>query len=116
MLTEQGIRVCAPIHDAVIIDVPLTELKARLAEARRMMAKASALVLDGFALTSDKMYITEMTPWEDARGKKLWEKLVKHLLHPPAPDTKDEHLPGIEDSSLLYPGCQVIISEVVRHG
>jgi DNA polymerase I len=79
MLTEQGIQVCAPIHDAVLIEAPTADIKEVTASAESIMAEASAVVLGGFTLNSDRMYITEMTPWKDARGKELWDKLIRRL-------------------------------------
>lgn len=115
MLTEQGIRVCAPIHDAVLIEVPVTEMDALAAKAQRIMAEASALVLDGFTLSSHKMCITETTPWKDEKGKELWDKLIKHLPDLPAPDTNDYLSLGIDDSSPVSSGCEVVLCEVPRH-
>jgi DNA polymerase I len=79
MLTEQGIQVCAPIHDAVLIEAPIADIKEVTASAESIMAEASAVVLGGFTLNSDRMYITETTPWKDASGKELWDKLIRRL-------------------------------------
>ena len=32
VLTEHGIRVCAPVHDALLIEAPLEEIDQRVAE------------------------------------------------------------------------------------
>jgi DNA polymerase-1 len=100
MLTEQGIRVCAPIHDAVLIEAPVAEIDAVVAKAQDIMAEASALVLDGFTLSTDKMCITETTPWKDEKGKQLWDKLIKHL---PAtsPEVADDSRLEIDDFFLV---------------
>lgn len=45
MATEAGIRVVAPVHDAVLIEAPLDELDARAAEMQALMRRASAIVL-----------------------------------------------------------------------
>ena len=34
LMTEAGIRVCAPVHDAVLIEAPLGELEARVKQAQ----------------------------------------------------------------------------------
>jgi len=51
-LTETGVRVCAPVHDAVLIEAPCGEIEAVADHAQREMARASAWVLDGFELRS----------------------------------------------------------------
>ena len=48
--TEQGIEVCALIHDAVLIAAPLDRLEADAARMQAAMAKASRIVLAGFEL------------------------------------------------------------------
>lgn len=95
MLTERGVRICAPIHDAVLIEASVTEIDAVVAKAQGIMAEASALVLDGFTLSTDKMDITETKPWKDEKGKELWDRLMKHL--PPASSgTSDACEPEID--------------------
>ena len=37
LMTEAGIRVCAPVHDAVLIEAPLEELDERVAQAQELM-------------------------------------------------------------------------------
>ena len=51
--TEQGIEVCALIHDAVLICAPLDRLDADVERMRDCMAKASRIVLAGFELRTD---------------------------------------------------------------
>ena len=51
--TEQGIEVCALIHDAVLIAAPLDQLDPDIERMQAAMAKASRVVLDGFELRTD---------------------------------------------------------------
>ena len=44
LMTEAGIRVCAPVHDAVLIEAPLEELEARVKQAQELMREASRQV------------------------------------------------------------------------
>ena len=48
LATERGIRVCAPIHDAILIEAPLPELEDAVAAAQMAMTEASEAVLDAF--------------------------------------------------------------------
>ena len=69
---EEGIKICATMHDAVLIEAPLDELEAQTAAMQSCMAEASRLVLDGFELGSDAGY----TRYPDAFGKRqdpMWE-------------------------------------------
>ena len=40
-MIKDGIEVCAPVHDAVLIEAPLEELEAKVKKAQYLMAKAS---------------------------------------------------------------------------
>jgi hypothetical protein len=73
LATERGVRVCAPIHDAILIEAAEDELEHAIAEAQRAMSDASALVLDGFRLHSDTRPIIYPARYEDERGKEMWE-------------------------------------------
>jgi DNA polymerase-1 len=67
-----GIRICATIHDAILIEATLDELEEQTAVMQSRMAEASRLVLDGFELGSDAEY----TRYPDAFGKRqdpMWD-------------------------------------------
>src|SRR5690349_5168365 len=44
LATERGIRVCAPVHDALLIEAPLEHLDAHAAAMQQAMREASRLV------------------------------------------------------------------------
>ena len=52
--TENGIAICAPIHDAVLITAPLDRLDEDVERMRSYMAEASRIVLDGFELRTEE--------------------------------------------------------------
>jgi hypothetical protein len=114
LLTEQGIQVCAPIHDAVLIEVPVADMVPILAKVQDIMAAASAVVLDGFILSTDKMCITETTPWEDEKGKRLWDCLIKCLLPSPSAVNDDRELRFV-DSSAMSSSRELTYCESVCH-
>jgi hypothetical protein len=51
--TEKGIKICAPVHDALLIEAPLQDLDLAISETQAAMAKASSIVLEGFELKTD---------------------------------------------------------------
>ena len=71
--TERGIKVCAPIHDAILIEAPLEELHSKVAAAQEAMSDASDTVLDGFKLRTDVKIIRYPDRYMDRRGVKMWE-------------------------------------------
>jgi hypothetical protein len=71
--TEQGVRVVAPVHDALLIEAPLDALAATVATAQECMRKASELVLAGFPLRSDAKVVRYPDRYQDPRGIKMWD-------------------------------------------
>ena len=80
MATETGITVCAPVHDAIIIEAPLEQLDQVIEQTKMIMAEASAIVLDGFRLNSDADVICYPDRYSDERGVKMWDT-VTGILH-----------------------------------
>lgn len=78
-LIEAGIRVCAPVHDALLIEAPLEDLNSAIATTQALMGEASRIVLDGFELGSDAKVIRYPDRYMDKRGTKMWN-LVMGLI------------------------------------
>lgn len=79
LATERGIKVVAPVHDAVLIEAPLDQLDATAAEMQSLMLQASAIVLGGFELRSDVKFIRAPDRYVDERGTVMWN-IVQELL------------------------------------
>jgi DNA polymerase I-like protein with 3'-5' exonuclease and polymerase domains len=75
LMTEGGIRVCAPNHDAVMIEAPLSRVDETVAEAQRLMAQASEIVLDGFALRTSVRIAKAPDRWSEPRGAIIWSAI-----------------------------------------
>lgn len=80
LATEQGIEVCAPVHDAVLICAPLDRLDADVARMQGAMREASRVVLDGFELGTDAEIVRYPNRYADPRGAVMWERVMK-LIH-----------------------------------
>ena len=79
-MTEAGIRVCAPVHDAVLIEAPLETLDDQIAQARELMARASRDVLEGFELSTDvEIFRYPERYCDEDRGKAFWEMVMEEL-------------------------------------
>ena len=76
LLTEAGIRVCAPVHDALLIEAPLAELHQAIAITKTLMLEASRVVLDGFELGSDVKEVRYPGRYMDKRGVVMWDKVT----------------------------------------
>jgi hypothetical protein len=75
--TEQGVEVCALIHDAVLIAAPLDQLDHDIERMRAAMAKASRVVLDGFELRTDVHVVRYPDRYQDQRGEVMWQRVMK---------------------------------------
>jgi DNA polymerase family A len=79
-VTEAGIRVCAPLHDALLIEARLDDLDSTILETQRLMGEASAIVLDGYALRTDAHCARYPERLGDTRGQMIWstfESVIK---------------------------------------
>jgi len=75
-----GIRICAPVHDALLIDARTNEIDEAVAAAREAMIEASRDVLGGFALKVDAKVLMPGERFAEARGAEMWARVVA-LLH-----------------------------------
>lgn len=76
---EKGIKVCSPVHDALLIESPLDRLDSDIAVTQQLMQDASVLVLDGFKLRSDVDVVRWPDRYMDKRGLVMWKKLNRYL-------------------------------------
>jgi len=75
-LTEAGIRVCAPVHDAVLIELPLAGLDEGIVKAQGLVRQASRAVLGDFELGSDAKIICYPDRYMDERGEVMWDTVM----------------------------------------
>lgn len=76
LATEQGIRVCAPVHDAFLIEAPTVQIETVATEMQDVMREASRIVLSGLELRSDVKYVHSPDRYMDERGEKMWETVM----------------------------------------
>jgi DNA polymerase I-like protein with 3'-5' exonuclease and polymerase domains len=77
--TENKIRICAPVHDAVLIMAPIPELETDIAAMRCYMEQASSIVLAGFKLATEAKTVLYPDRFTDRRGEKMWAKVMTLL-------------------------------------
>lgn len=78
-LAEAGIELCAPIHDAVLIEAPAGEIEAAVAEAQRQMQRAARIVTGGVAIGTDAEIVRYPDRYTDPRGVDMWRRVVALL-------------------------------------
>ena len=75
LTTEAGIRVCAPVHDALLVEAPLDELGCTIKRTQEAMEEASRVVLDGFPLRTDVEVVRHPDRYRDKRGQEMWNRV-----------------------------------------
>ena len=81
LLTEAGIKVCAPVHDAFLVEAPLDELDAAIVQTQSLMVEASRIVLGGFELGSDVKVTRHPDRYVDKRGAEMWNQVMALIGH-----------------------------------
>jgi DNA polymerase I len=83
---RRGIRLCAPVHDAVLIEAPIDEIESDVAVMREIMRRASPIVFndkaDGpYELRTDAVIVRYPDRYMDKRGVQIWEQMTELLAH-----------------------------------
>jgi hypothetical protein len=78
-LTEAGVRVCAPVHDAVLVEASAADIEQVVDICQQAMQKASEVVLSGFPLRAEAKVVWYPDRYMDPRGLDMWE-MVFNLL------------------------------------
>jgi DNA polymerase-1 len=79
LATEQGLCVCAPVHDALLIEAPTESIDDVVAATQEVMAKASEIVLGGFRLRTDAKIVRYPDRYMDPRGESFWNQVMQIL-------------------------------------
>jgi DNA polymerase I-like protein with 3'-5' exonuclease and polymerase domains len=85
LATEAGVQVCAPVHDAVLVEAPVASLAAIVATTQQAMTMASRIVLGGYTLRSSATCIASPDRFCDPRGAKMWRTVLTVLEQRQAP-------------------------------
>jgi len=77
LAVERGVRVCAPVHDALLIEAPLESLDKVIDDTQNAMSEASEVVLNGFRLNTDADVFRYPDRYMDKRGVTMWKTIWK---------------------------------------
>jgi hypothetical protein len=113
-LTEAGVQVCAPVHDALLVEAPAERIGEAVRRCQEAMARASAAVLGGFALRTDAKVIPYPDRFEDPRGRAMWKKVSELIGQPhedliaPAPQTSPIFCGQVVEAGDVRVGCHAL--------
>ena len=75
MVTEAGVSVCAPVHDALLIESSIDSLGSDVELAQKSMREASKIILGGFELSTDVEVFKYPSRYLDERGQEMWNTI-----------------------------------------
>jgi hypothetical protein len=84
LAARHGVKVVAPVHDAVLIEAPTERIETDVALMREIMRRASRIVLNSDAsgtheLRTDYTIVRYPNRYADKRGADIWTYVLKHL-------------------------------------
>ena len=84
LLVERGISLCAPVHDAVMVEGPADQIEDVVVKTRAAMAEASRVVLRGFEIGADVKIVSWPDRYLDDAGADFWNTVMR--LAGPVPE------------------------------
>ena len=84
LAARHGIRLLAPIHDAVLIELSIARIEDSVALMREIMRRASRIVLNvdadgGHELRADSTIVRYPDRYSDPRGAAIWIRVLQLL-------------------------------------
>jgi DNA polymerase I len=86
LAVRHGIKLLAPVHDAVLIEAPIERIVADVALMQEIMRRASRIVLNNNAsgtieLRTKAKIVRYPDRYSDKRGDKIWDEVMELLGH-----------------------------------
>ncbi len=78
LLSQAGIKICGPVHDAILIECDEVDADTTIEKAQRLMEQASLYVL-GQAVRTEAETIRYPDRYSDPRGELTWNKIMEIL-------------------------------------
>lgn len=76
MAMEAGIQICAPIHDAILIESDIETIDKDILRMQEIMRRAGSIVLDGFNIRSDVDRVIYPERYMDDGGSTMWNLVM----------------------------------------
>jgi len=74
---EEGLGICAPIHDALLLEAPADQISVHVERLRSIMGRASELILDGvLSCKVDTHIVCDPNRYMDERGAEMWDRVM----------------------------------------
>ena len=81
LAVERGIKLCAPIHDALLIAAHLDQIDSEVVKLKECMSEASEAVLgDGKVCKGDADIVRYADRYMDEHGQEMWDQIMGLLF------------------------------------
>lgn len=77
--TEGGLGVCAPVHDAFLIQCPLQTVDGDVDRMRSMMSRAGEVVTGGLPVDTEVKIVPSPGRYMEPRGEVMWDRIMLAL-------------------------------------
>jgi DNA polymerase I len=82
--TRHGLRLIAPVHDALVLEAPLERIDRGVSHLQEIMRRASRVVLNATAggtveLRTDATIVRYPDRYSDKRGEAIWRRVLDLL-------------------------------------
>jgi hypothetical protein len=105
---RRGLRLLAPIHDAILIEAPIDRIDHDVALLREIMRRASRIVLNPTAdgtleLRTDAKIVCHPDRYSDKRGEQMWARVLELLAEYQAKQAQPEREVATCATSVTWP-------------
>jgi DNA polymerase I len=81
---RHGLRLLAPVHDALVIEAPLEQIDRDVELLREIMRRSSRVILNSSAdgtieLRTDTVVVRHPDRYADKRGNAIWQHVLELL-------------------------------------
>jgi hypothetical protein len=76
---DKGVKICALIHDAIVIEAPLDRLDTDIQIVQESMKEASRVILGGFELETDVSKVLSTDCYSDKKGRHVLNTINKYF-------------------------------------
>lgn len=76
LIHERGVQLCAPVHDAILIEAPDDQIDKHVRITQDCMNRASEIVLNGFRVTGDIRILRYPERFLDDESRPFWDQVI----------------------------------------
>ena len=77
LATERSIKLCAPIHNALLIEAHVDQIDSEVVRLKECMPEASEAVLgDGKVCRADADIVRYTDRYMDEHGQEMWDQIM----------------------------------------